>query len=46
VHRQVFGGIVEKAGEQVHGKTSPIHHDGRTIFQGLPDPLTAARYHS
>ena len=30
----------------VHGKTSPIHHDGRGVFAGLPNPLTATRYHS
>ncbi len=43
---QAFGGEVIRAGRVMHGKTSPIIHDGRTIFQGLPDPFTAGRYHS
>ncbi len=43
---QVFGGHVGGAGEIMHGKTSAIHHDGRGIFQGLPSPLEAIRYHS
>jgi anthranilate synthase/aminodeoxychorismate synthase-like glutamine amidotransferase len=42
----VFGGHVGGAGEIMHGKTSAIHHDGRGIFQGLPSPLEAIRYHS
>ncbi|HXS45496.1 MAG TPA: aminodeoxychorismate/anthranilate synthase component II, partial [Solirubrobacteraceae bacterium] len=42
---QAFGGRVVRH-EPVHGKTSPIAHDGRTIFAGLPDPLTVGRYHS
>jgi anthranilate synthase/aminodeoxychorismate synthase-like glutamine amidotransferase len=42
---QAFGGRVVRH-EPVHGKTSPIVHDGRTIFAGLPDPLTVGRYHS
>jgi anthranilate synthase/aminodeoxychorismate synthase-like glutamine amidotransferase len=42
---QAFGGRVVRH-EPVHGKTSPITHDGRTIFAGLPDPLTVGRYHS
>jgi anthranilate synthase/aminodeoxychorismate synthase-like glutamine amidotransferase len=42
----VFGGEVVRAGRLMHGKTSPIHHDGRTIFSGLPDPFEATRYHS
>jgi len=43
---QVFGGNVVRAGRVMHGKTSPIHHDGRTIFAGLPNPFDAVRYHS
>lgn len=42
----VFGGTVRRAPEIVHGYTSPIHHDGAGVFRGLPDPLTATRYHS
>jgi para-aminobenzoate synthetase component 2 len=42
----VFGGEVVRAGRLMHGKTSPVHHDGRTIFHGLPDPFDATRYHS
>jgi len=41
-----FGGQVVRAGHPVHGKVSPIRHDGRTIFSGLQSPLTATRYHS
>jgi anthranilate synthase/aminodeoxychorismate synthase-like glutamine amidotransferase len=43
---QVFGGDVVRAPKLMHGKTSEIHHDGRTIFAGLPVPFTATRYHS
>lgn len=43
---QVFGGEVIRGEAPVHGKTSMIHHDGRTIFTGLPDPFVATRYHS
>lgn len=43
---QVHGGRVVRAGRIMHGKTSPIHHDGRSLFQGLPDPFVATRYHS
>lgn len=43
---QAFGGRVVHAGILVHGKTSKIHHDGRTIFSGLPNPFIATRYHS
>ncbi|PKN60769.1 MAG: anthranilate/aminodeoxychorismate synthase component II [Deltaproteobacteria bacterium HGW-Deltaproteobacteria-11] len=41
-----FGADVVRAGRVMHGKTSPILNDGQTIFQGLPSPLTAGRYHS
>jgi anthranilate synthase/aminodeoxychorismate synthase-like glutamine amidotransferase len=42
---QAFGGTV-KLHDPVHGKATTIEHDGRTIFQGLPSPLTVGRYHS
>jgi len=43
---QAFGGRVVRAKELMHGKTSPVHHGGQGVFAGLPDPLTATRYHS
>jgi anthranilate synthase/aminodeoxychorismate synthase-like glutamine amidotransferase len=43
---EVFGGVVERAPEPVHGKTAFIHHDGRGVFAGLPTPFEATRYHS
>jgi len=43
---QVFGGRVVRAARLMHGKTSPVRHDGRTLFEGLPDPFVATRYHS
>ncbi|RED64457.1 MULTISPECIES: aminodeoxychorismate/anthranilate synthase component II [Cohnella] len=43
---QAFGGEVIRAGELMHGKTSEIKHDGKTVFSGLPSPFTATRYHS
>ena len=43
---QAFGGTVVRGSEPVHGKTSEIAHDGRTVFAGLADPMTATRYHS
>jgi len=43
---QAFGGRVVRAGRLMHGKTSPIVHDGRTLFDGLPCPFEATRYHS
>ena len=43
---EAFGGRVIRAPRPMHGKTSDISHDGKTIFQGLPRPFTATRYHS
>lgn len=43
---QAFGGKVVRAERLMHGKTSPIHHEGRSVFEGLPNPFTATRYHS
>ena len=42
----VFGGWVERNFRLMHGKTSPIHHDGKGLFRGLPNPFEATRYHS
>lgn len=41
-----FGGKVVRSVSLMHGKTSPIHHDGRELFAGLPSPFPATRYHS
>ena len=43
---QVFGGKVVRATSLMHGKTSDIHHEGHGLFQGLPTPFSATRYHS
>jgi anthranilate synthase component 2 len=41
-----FGGTVVRAAKLMHGKTSPVEHDGKGVFAGLPTPLTCTRYHS
>ena len=41
-----FGAVVDRAPRLMHGKTSPVRHDGRGLFAGLPDPFPATRYHS
>src|SRR5580698_6216929 len=41
-----FGGDVIRAPKLMHGKTSPVEHDGRNLFAGLPSPMTCTRYHS
>jgi len=43
---QAFGGRIVHAKQLMHGKTSPVHHEGKGVFQGLHQPLTATRYHS
>lgn len=43
---EAFGGKIVRAKNIMHGKTSQIEHDGKTIFGGIPSPLTATRYHS
>jgi len=42
----VYGGVVERAPELLHGKTSLVHHHGDGVLAGLPEPFTATRYHS
>ncbi|WP_411761704.1 aminodeoxychorismate/anthranilate synthase component II [Streptomyces tunisiensis] len=41
-----YGGVVDRAPELLHGKTSPVTHEGKGVFTGLPSPFTATRYHS
>jgi anthranilate synthase/aminodeoxychorismate synthase-like glutamine amidotransferase len=41
-----FGGVVRRAGRVVHGKTSPVAHEGTGLFTGMPRPLSVGRYHS
>ena len=43
---EAFGGKVIRAANLMHGKTSSIEHDGKSIFRGIPSPMTATRYHS
>jgi anthranilate synthase/aminodeoxychorismate synthase-like glutamine amidotransferase len=43
---QAFGGKIVRAARVMHGKTSHIHHDGKGVFSGLPNPFEATRYHS
>jgi anthranilate synthase/aminodeoxychorismate synthase-like glutamine amidotransferase len=43
---EVYGGNVVRADRLMHGKTSPIHHDNKGVFAGLPNPFEATRYHS
>jgi para-aminobenzoate synthetase component 2 len=43
---EAFGGHVDRAPRLMHGKTSPVIHDGRSIFDGIPNPFDAMRYHS
>ena len=43
---EAFGGTVVRANRIMHGKTSPMHHDGKGVFTNLPDPFDGMRYHS
>ena len=42
----VYGGVVSRAPRLMHGKTSPVYHNGHGLFNGIPSPFTATRYHS
>jgi anthranilate synthase/aminodeoxychorismate synthase-like glutamine amidotransferase len=43
---EIYGGRIERAPVLMHGKVSPIEHDGKSVFRGLPSPFDATRYHS
>jgi anthranilate synthase/aminodeoxychorismate synthase-like glutamine amidotransferase len=43
---EAYGGVVGAARELLHGKASPVRHDGRGLFEGVPEPFEAGRYHS
>ncbi len=43
---QVYGGVVSRAPRLMHGKTSAVYHNGHGLFNGIPSPFTATRYHS
>ena len=43
---QVYGGVVSRAPRLMHGKTSSVYHNGHGLFNGVPSPFTATRYHS
>lgn len=43
---QAFGGKIVRARQVIHGKTSPVQHNGKSVFRGLNNPLTVTRYHS
>ncbi|MEO7125063.1 MAG: aminodeoxychorismate/anthranilate synthase component II [Nakamurella sp.] len=43
---EVYGGVVDRAAELMHGRTSQVRHDGSSLFTGLPESFTATRYHS
>ena len=43
---QAYGGEIIRAHKLMHGKTSPMHHDGKTVFKQMPQPFEATRYHS